>query len=115
MIMECSFFLEILAPKGLEGIEQQIKDAGLGLYIYRSGFNNKCILKNSSDSVIDLGMDTSTAEIMHGGGGIEADFETAKNMMLKLSNILKNAGYHHEIGLDDEDGENTVWFRYNYS
>ena len=113
--MECSFFFEIVAPEGLNGIEQPIKDSGLGLYVYHSGYNNKNILKNTSDSIIELGMDTSTTEIMNGGGGIECDFDTAKKMMSDLSNIFKNAGYSHKIGVDDENGENTVWYSYNYS
>jgi hypothetical protein len=113
--MECSFFFEILAHDGLEGIEQEIRDSELGLYVYRSGFNNKCILKNTLGSVIGLDMDTSTTEIMTGSGSIEADFETAKGMMLKLSKILKSAGFNHKIGVDDENGENTVWYSHNYS
>lgn len=114
--MECSFFFEIIAPDGLNNIEDPIKKAGLDLYIYHSGFNNKNILKSKSDGIIELGMDTSTTELMYGSGYIESDFDTAKTIIKKLSNIFKEAGYSHKIGVDDDDGENdTVWFRYNYS
>ncbi len=113
--MECGFWLEIHAPNGLEGIEEEIETSGLGLYVYRTGFNNKCILKNTLDSQIELDMDSSTTEIMHGSGGIETDFESAKGMMLKLSNILKDAGFKHKIGIDDENGQETIWYSHEYS
>ena len=113
--MECGFWFEILAPNGLERIKEEIETSGLGLYVYRSGFNSKCILKNSLDSQIELEMDSSTTETMYGSGGIETDFESAKSMMLKLSNILKGAGFKHKIGIDDENGQNTIWYSHEYS
>lgn len=113
--MECGFWIEILAPNGLGGIEEDVETSALGLCVYRSGFNNKYILKNTLNSKIEIGMDSSTTEIIYGSGCIEADFEAAKSMMLKLSNILKDAGFKHKIGVDDENGENTIWYSYEYS
>lgn len=113
--MECSFFFEVIAPNGLNGIEEPIKEAGLDLYIYHSGFNNKNILKSKSDGIIELGMDTSTTDLMHGSGHIESGFIESKKIIEKLSSIFREAGYSHKIGIDDENGENTIWFKYQYS
>lgn len=113
--MECSFYFEVIAPDGLGAIKNEIDSSGLGLYVYLSGFNNKCILKNRVESKIDIGMDTSTTDMMHASGYIEADFNSAKEMMAQLSEIFKTAGYPHKIGVDDENGENTVWHSSKYS
>ena len=113
--MECSFFFEIVAPDGLNGIEKPIKEADLDLYVYKSGYNNKNILKSNTEGIIELGMDTSTTNTMYGSGYIESDFQTANNIIEKLSKIFKEAGYAHKIGIDDENGENSIWFRHNYS
>src|SRR5687767_5670397 len=115
METDCSFFFEIHAPEGLDGIEQYIEESGLNLYIYKSGYNNKNILKSRSAGIIELGMDTSTTEKMHGSGYIKSDFETAKHIINKLHNIFKQAGYSHEIGVDDENGENTIWLKHEGS
>jgi len=113
--MECSFFFELIAPNGLEAIKKQAELANLGLYVYQSGFNNKGILKNRIDSKIEIGMDTSTTDVMHGSGYIESSFHEAKEHMIRLSEIFKTAEYPHKIGVDDENGENTIWFKYKYS
>lgn len=113
--MECSFYFEVIAPKGLGAIKDEIDSSGLGLYVYLSGFNNKHILKNRIESKIDIGMDTSTIDMMHASGHIESDFNTAKELMARLSEIFKTAGYPHKIGIDDENGENTVWLTSKYS
>ena len=113
--MECGFFFEVIAPNGLDGVAEPLKEAGLDLYIYHSGFNNKNILKSKSDGIIELGMDTSTTDLMHGGGYIESGFTEAQKIIEKLSSIFKVAGYSHKIGIDDENGENTIWFKHQYS
>jgi hypothetical protein len=113
--MECSFFFEVIAPKGLKGLEKPIKEADLDLFIYHSGFNGKKILKSNSDGIIELGMDTSVTDLMHGSGYIESDFDTAKNIAKKLSDIFREAGYRHRIGVDDENGENTIWLEHQFS
>ncbi len=113
--MECSFFFEIIAPKGLKGLAKPIKEAELDLYIYHSGYNGKKILKSKSEGIIELGMDTSTTDLMFGSGYIESDFETAKSIIEKLSNIFREAGYRHKIGVDDENGENTIWLNHQFT
>jgi len=111
--MECSFFFEILAPKGLIGIEQELADSQLGLYIYPSGFNNKNILKSRGE-ILELGMDTSTTNTMYGRGYLICDFETAVVLMKKLSRVFASANYPHKIGVDNEEGADTVWITHNY-
>ena len=111
--MECTFFFEVLAPKGLNGLEKPLAESGLGLYIYHSHFNNKNILRSRGE-LIDLGMDTSTTDVMHGSGMLFCDFEAAVTSMKKLSTIFEDAGYSHRIGIDDENGENTVWINHNF-
>lgn len=113
--MECSFYFEVIAPEGLETIKAQIEIANIGLYVYQSGFNNKGILKNRIDSIVELGMDTSTTDVMNGSGYIESSFQEAKELMYKLSEIFKSAEYPHKIGVDDENGKNTIWHVHNYS
>ncbi len=113
--MEGSFYFEVVAPKGLEPIKAHIELAKLGLYVYSSGFNNKGVLKNRVDSQIEIGMETSTAELMNGSGYIETSFEEAKEKMLQLNNIFKSAGLPHKIGVGDESGDNTIWYTYKYS
>ena len=113
--MECSFFFEVIAPNGIIGIEESIKESGLDLYIYHSGFNNKNILKSKSGGIIELGMDTSTTDLMYGSGYIESGFSEAKIIVEKLSTIFREAGYSHKIGIDDENGENTIWLKHQYS
>ena len=113
--MDCGFYFEIIAPNGLEVIKPQVDSASLGLYVYISGFNNKGILKNRIDSEIEMGMDSSTTELMYGSGHIEGSFENAKEKMKVLTNIFKSAELPHKIGIDDENGEKSIWYTYNYS
>ena len=105
---ECTFYFEVVAPHGLLGVERPLADSGLELFVYHSHFNNKNILKSGSN-VIDLGMDTSTTDVMHGSGFLYCDFKTSLSLMKKLSLVFKSAGYSHKIGVDDEEGNNTVW------
>ena len=112
--MECSFYFEVLAPDGLKGIEKPLSESGLGLFVYHSHFNNKNILKSDSD-LIELGMDTSTTEIMYGSGILYCNFEKSVALMRKLSEVLKSTGYNHKIGIDGENSDNTIWISHNYS
>jgi hypothetical protein len=112
--MECHFYFEVLAPKGLIGIEHELEKSQLGLSIYHSNFNNKNILTSDSD-VIELGMDTSTTDVMYGSGFISSDFATAVSLMRKLSSVFMSANYNHKIGIDNEDGTDGVWITHNYS
>jgi hypothetical protein len=105
--MECSFYFEVVAPNGLGAIKPQIESGNFGLYVYQSGFK--------IDSKIELGMDTITTDVMNGSGYIESSFQEAKDMMRKLSEIFKSVEYPHKIGVDDGDGENTVWYIHNFS
>ena len=111
--MGCHFSFEVLAPNGLLGIEKALADSQLGLYIYHSHFNDKNILKSSSD-VIELGMDTSTTDVMRGSGTLWCDFETAISLMKKLSQVFASAHYNHKIGIDNEAGDDTVWITHNF-
>lgn len=112
--MECSFYFEVLAPDGFVGIEQPLSESGLGLFVYHSHFNNKNILK-SDNELIELGMDTSTTEIVHGSGILYCDFEKSVALARTLSEVFKATGYKHKIGVDDENGNNTIWISHNYS
>ena len=112
--MECAFYFEVLAPQGLVGIEEPLAKSGLGLFVYHSHFNNKNILKSDSE-LIELGMDTSTTEVMHGSGILYCNFEESVTQMRKLSEVFKISGYNHKIGIDDENSNNTIWISHNYS
>lgn len=103
--LKTDFYFEVLAPRGLAEIKTAIDASDLGLSLYCSGFNNKSILKSNIDGIIELGMDTSTTDVMYGSGAIEADFVTAKSMLKTLSDIFKNAGFSHKIYVDNENWE----------
>ena len=113
--MECHFSFTVLAPEGLNNLENLIKESNLGLYIYHSHFNNKNILKSNTNNLIELEMDTSTTDIMFGSGSIFASFEKAQKTIKLISNIFSQAGYPHKIGVDNETGEKTVRLEYGYS
>lgn len=113
--MECNFYFEVVAPEGLANVKEQIDSAGVGLYIYVSGFNNKGILKYEIGSVIELEMETSTTDVMFGSGDVASSFQEAEKLIVMLSDIFRSANFPHKIGLDDENGENTVWYTHKYS
>jgi len=112
--VECHFFFEIVAPKGLIGIEDALSKSGLGLSIYLSHFNNKNILKSDGEA-IELGMDTSTTDIMHGSGIIYRSFPESVVLMGSLSKVFISMDYRHKIGVDSEDGSECKWINYNYA
>ena len=113
--MECGFCLEVLAPKGLIGLEGLIQELDIGLYTYLSGFNNKIILKSKTESIIELNMDSSTTDVMHGSGYIKGDFDFAKSIIKKIGNAFEEAGYNYKIGIDDENSKNTLWLEHKGS
>lgn len=113
--MECGFYLEVIAPNGLASIGPQLEKANIGLCVYLSGFNNKSILTNTVNSKIDLGMDSSTTDVMTGSGYVESDFREANELLSKLSEIFKSVDLPHKIGVDDEYGGNTIWYSHKYS
>jgi hypothetical protein len=109
-----SFSIEIIAPKGLIDLDKALAESGLGLYIYHSQFSGKNILKSQS-SVIELGMDAGSSDLMYGSGFIYADFDSSIAMMQTLSDIFKRYDYPHTITLDDESNDVTVSFNFDYS
>ena len=112
--MECIFYFEVLAPNGLNDIEQPLLDSGLLLTIYHSHFNHKNIL-TSKNELIELGMQTSTTDVMYGSGFLYCEFEHAVAMMKTLSEVFKKGGYPHKIGVDAENNGDNIWINHNYS
>lgn len=98
------FTLEILAPNGLNGIENAVNEADIGLHIWRSGANQKNILRSHLDCDFEFDMDTSDNDVLFASGDFECNVEEAKHILLKLSNILKAANYPHRVGMDNEAG-----------
>ena len=101
--MECFICFEIIAPKGLLGIESKLKNSSLNLYTWVSGYNGKTIIRNSLNGSIDLSMDSSDTDTLNGSGVIEADYSKAIKLMEELSSILESCNYSHEIGIDKDD------------
>lgn len=110
---KCHFSLEIMAPDGLEVLTGDINRAGLNLYMYKSGYNGKTILRNS-EGVIDLDMDSSDTACMFASGTIDLAFDQAKSVVSKLSDIFKKNKLPHLILLDNETSEETHIFSYEW-
>ena len=108
-----AFSIRIITPKGLINLDKAFAESGLGLYIYHSQFCGKNILKSRS-SVIELGMDAGSSDLMYGSGFIYADFDESVALLQKLSDILKAHNYPHKIMLDDESNVVTISLGFAY-
>ena len=109
--MECHFSFEIKAPLGLNELEKDFAESELDLYVWKSGYNGKHILR-SSDGIVDLDMDPSDTDILNGSGAIKADFDQAKKVITEISRILQLQGFHHKIAVDSESGSETFELKY---
>lgn len=89
--MDCSFYFEVVAPKGLIALEGLIQNLDIGLYACLSGLNNKIILKSKNESIIELNMNSSTTHLMNGSGYIKGDFDVAKSNIKKINNVFEEA------------------------
>ena len=105
--MECYFSFEVNAPDGLGSISSDLDRSELNLYIWKSGYNGKVILRSKPNGMIDLDMDSSDTDRMFGSGTIQASFEKAKSIIDRLSSIFTKHSLPHEIGVDSEAGEET--------
>ena len=110
--MECYFCFQVHAPKGLKGLDSAIERSKLNLSVWVSGYNGKKILRSNASGPIDLEMDSSDTDVMYGSGIIELDYESAKVIVDKLSEVFRAAKYAHGIGLDNET--ETESYEVNY-
>jgi hypothetical protein len=102
----CHFHLEILAPRGLAGIEPYLSSFRLGLKPYRSAFNGQVILRMSrDDGRFEFEMDSSTTDTLRASGDLDFPESEAWEHIESLSKLLKLAGFPHRIGMDTADGE----------
>ncbi len=113
---ECNFYIEIKAPEGLSGIENKLHICTLPLEAWKSGYNSKVILRSkfNEGATIEWDMDSSDTEMMVASGCIYKSVEESRNELETLSVALKQAGFPHSIGLDDETGNkkydiNHLW------
>ena len=113
--IECYFSFEIKAPSGLKSISNDLEVSEFNLYTWKSGYNGKVILRSKPDGVIDLEMDSSDSDIMFGSGYIEESFVKAKNVIKQLSEIFSSHGFPHEIGVDNETGDETYNISSNWN
>jgi hypothetical protein len=97
----CGFCVEVLAPDGLERVEPYLGNCLLPLRGRVSGYNGQVILYATSTDGFDWDMDPSNTEKMFGSGAIDASPEQAWIMVSSLSRCLTDAGYPHQILLDD--------------
>ena len=106
MNTECSFFIEIRAPKGLSGLEKHLKVCTLPLETWKSGYNGKIILRTKLNEAehIEWAMDSSDTKILIASGYITKSVESAWQELSTLSIALENAGFPHIIALDNEEG-----------
>ncbi len=108
-----SFYIEVIAPKGLIGLDKALAESELGLFIYHSQFNGKNILKSRNDN-IEFSMDTSLSDVMQASGFLYFSFDQSVATMQKLSDIFKLQGYPHRIILDDEDSGASTCLDFDY-
>lgn len=106
MNKECTYFVEIKAPKGLAGIELHLNKCNLPLVPYLSGYNNKVILRSDRDEYwFEWHMDSSDSEIMVASGDLLMPVDEAWRLLNTLSISLTCSGFPHKIYLDDELGD----------
>lgn len=69
MQAECHFYIEIVAPRGLAGVEPHLELCGMKLWPWVSGFNGQVILRHGPDDErLDFVMNPSTTETMDASG-----------------------------------------------
>ena len=105
--MECHFSFEINAPVGLNNLHKDFEQTDLNLFIWKSGYNGKNILRSDPEGIISLDMDSSDTDLMFGSGRINSDYKQAKQIIMKISAILKRHGYKHKISVDNELSNDT--------
>lgn len=106
--MEFFFVIDILAPRGLIGIEKVLKDYELPLEAWKSGYNGKMVLRSTDGSVMDWNMDAVDSSEMFVQGTIFGDAKFAENQLGSLSKCLIRTGFPHRIECDTPDGDNLV-------
>lgn len=111
---ECIFSFEAKAPNGFERISKDLEISNLNLHTWKSGYNGKFIIRSKKPGIIELDMDSSDTEIMFGSGIISSEYDKAKKIIEKLSEIFKTHGYPHEIGVDNEIGSDTYNLSYKW-
>ena len=110
--MKCHFFIQIMAPEGLGKIEPYLQGCHLKLATYKSGFNDKIILRSLHGDDVEWSMDSSESDIIVAFGYIAGEIECAKFLLGDLSDALKAANYPHETVVDNERGELTQTLSY---
>ena len=104
-----------MAPEGLGKIEPYLQGRHLKLATYKSGFNDKIILRSLHGDDVEWSMDSSESDIIVAFGYIAGEIECAKFLLGDLSDALKAANYPHEILLDNEHNilEQKLSFRWD--
>lgn len=106
MTIECYFHLEILAPKGLAGIEPHLHLCNMDLTARVSGFTGQVILSSKvGEERFEFEMDPSNTDTLDASGAVFCAEVEAWALLESLSNALCAAGFSHEIGMDDANGD----------
>lgn len=100
----CHFFVSILAPHGLAGIEPHLSKSEIPLQPYQSQHNGQVILRASESDSLRWSMVPSDTAVLTASGALCMDESAAEWHLRSLSNALSCAGFPHQILLDDPAG-----------
>ena len=110
------FFIEILAPSGLEGIQALLGECKLGVSSRTSGFNGQEILVHDGKaSDLEFAMDPSTRAVMFGSGHLDDQIESAWQRLTSLSLVLQKLGLPHWMGMDEQEVDSSRFFCFRCS
>lgn len=108
----CRFYVEILAPTGLAGVEKHLAQCKMDLVPRRSTINGQVILHAQlGEDRFEFAMDPSTSDTLVASGEIYMPAEAAWELLRSLSDVLKRAGFPHLVGMDDPLQTESRWIR----
>ena len=118
--MQCHFSVEIYSPEGIGKIADHLGKCRLQLYVHKSGYNGKEILRSKHGGEIEWAMDSSDSSIMFASGYVDGGFDRANLLLGDLAIALVASGYPHQIKIDDDKGQQTnsssyLWSKYESS
>ena len=102
----CEFFLEIQAPDGLKDVQKYLDGCSMNLKPYVSGYNGKVVLRpQPKEDRFEWDMDPSDTDVLVASGEVFLPVDKAWELLKSLSDMLAQAGFPHEVLLDDEGGK----------
>lgn len=107
----CNFFVSIVAPQGMIGIEPYLPSCRIPFQAYKSNYNGHLVLRVPNSAQVDWNMDASNSNVQTATGRIAGDEERAKTLLGSLSEMLGVAGFPHRILLDDQQGNLHLEFK----